>query len=94
MKPALNYLLRALCLLAYALAAAQLAGLLPAGDFERMPMVAAVLLGVHAVELVFMFKHVRRYPGPLVLSAVLTLLFGLLHWQPLAAQAARGPRHG
>ena len=31
-----------------------------------------------------MFRHVRRYRGPLALSVLLTLLFGLLHWKPLA----------
>jgi hypothetical protein len=94
MKLAINYLLRGLCLLAYALAAAQLAGLLPPGPFERTPVVAGVLLALHAAELVFMFRHVRLYPGPLALSVLLTLLFGLLHWQPLAAQQARPPHHG
>lgn len=51
---------------------------------------ALVLLAVHAVELVFTVQHVRRYPGPLALSLVLTLLYGLLHWKPLADQAAPG----
>ena len=36
-----------------------------------------------------MFKHVRLYRGPLAASVVLTLLFGLLHWKPMADQAAR-----
>ena len=36
-----------------------------------------------------MYKHVRLYRGPLAASVVLTLLFGLLHWKPLADQAAR-----
>ena len=31
-----------------------------------------------------MFKHVRKYRGPLAVSVLLTLLFGLLHWKPLA----------
>ena len=61
------------CLAAYALA---LAG--------RMLSVSAVLLTLHVLELVFMFKHVRKYRGPLAVSVLLTLLFGLLHWKPLA----------
>jgi uncharacterized membrane protein (UPF0136 family) len=94
MKLAVNLLLRALCLLAYATALAKLAGLLPAGTFDRAPMVAGVLLALHAAELLFMFRHVRLYRGALAVSVLLTLLFGLLHWKPLADQAARTSRRG
>jgi uncharacterized membrane protein (UPF0136 family) len=94
MKLAVNLLLRALCLLAYAMALAKLAGLLPAGTFDRAPMVAGVLLALHAAELLFMFRHVRLYRGALAVSVLLTLLFGLLHWKPLADQAARASRQG
>jgi uncharacterized membrane protein (UPF0136 family) len=94
MKLAVNLLLRALCLLAYAMALAKLAGLLPAGTFDRAPMVAGVLLALHAAELLFMFRHVRLYRGALAVSVLLTLLFGLLHWKPLADQAARTSRQG
>jgi hypothetical protein len=38
-----------------------------------------------------MFKHVRRYAGPLWVSMVLTMLFGLLHWKPLADGARSTP---
>ncbi len=93
MKLAINYVLRALCLLVYAVAAAKLAGWLPAGTFDRTPLVAGALLAIHAAELVFKFRQVRLYPGPLALSIVLTLLFGLLHWKPLAdAQASAAGR--
>ena len=37
----------------------------------------------HAVELLVAFNAVKRYPGPLIDSIGLTLLFGLLHWLPL-----------
>lgn len=90
MNPTLNLVLRALCLLAYAMAIAKLGGLLPAGSFERAPLVAGVLLLVHAAELLFMFKHVRLYKGPLATSVLLTLLFGLLHWKPLADRQRKG----
>ena len=72
------------CLAAYALALAGLAGLLGSDLSARMQNVAAVLLILHALEVVFMFKHVRKYRGPLLVSVLLTLLFGLLHWKPLA----------
>ena len=74
MKLVINYLLRALCLLAYTAAWARMAGLLPEGLFDRAPLVAIVLLALHAAELVFMFKHVRLYRGALATSVLLTLV--------------------
>lgn len=50
---------------------------------------ALLLLGIHALEVLFAFKHVRLYKGPLAVSVVLTLLFGLLHWKPLAQASAK-----
>ena len=88
----MNLALKAACIAAYLLAAASLAGWLPPDAMPRVVWVAVGLLIVHAVELVLAFKHVRRYRGPLALSVLLTLLFGLLHWKPLAdAQAPAGP---
>jgi hypothetical protein len=86
MKMAINYFFRALCLLVYAMAAASLIGLLPDDQFSRAPKVAVVLLALHVIELVFVMKQVRLYKGPLAVSVALTLLFGLLHWKPLAQQ--------
>jgi uncharacterized protein YhhL (DUF1145 family) len=77
-------ILKIACLIAYAMALAGLAGLLGSDLSARMQNVAAVLLILHALEVVFMFKHVRKYRGPLLVSVLLTLLFGLLHWKPLA----------
>lgn len=94
MKPAVNGLLRALCLLAYAMAIAKLAGLLPAGSFDRAPLVAAVLLAVHVAELPFAFRHLHRYQGTLAMSVLLTLLFGLMHWKPLADRPSQPPTRG
>jgi len=84
-------LLKAACLLTYALALAVLAQSLPASWAMLAglaPKAAAALLLVHALELLLFFKHVRRYPGSLLASAVLTLLFGLMHWRPLAKASA------
>lgn len=41
-----------------------------------------------------MFKQVRLYHGPLAVSMLLTLLFGLLKWKPLAdaQKGCRPPR--
>jgi hypothetical protein len=89
----MNYLLRAACIAAYVLALASLGGFLPEGLFSRVQLIAVVLLALHVLELVFMFKYVRLYRGSLAVSVVLTLLFGLLHWLPLArAQAAAQAR--
>jgi hypothetical protein len=49
------------------------------------------LLAIHVAELLFVFKHVRLYTGPLAVSVLLTLLFGLLHWKPLADAAVAAP---
>ncbi len=77
-------LLKAGCLLIYAMALAGLVGLPPAGLASTMQTVALALLVIHALETLVMFRHVRLYPGPLAISVVLSLLFGLLHWKPLA----------
>lgn len=94
MPAVVNTFFRGLCLVVYALALAKLAGLLPAETLGRVVWVAGGLLAIHALELVFVFKHVRLYRGALGLSVVLTLLFGLLHWKPLADAQARGTRQG
>jgi uncharacterized protein YhhL (DUF1145 family) len=83
----LNSVLKAACLIVYALALVGLAGLLPAGLSGPVQTVAAILLLLHVLELLFFFKHVRKYTGPLAVSVLLTLLFGLLHWKPLADAA-------
>jgi hypothetical protein len=84
------FVLKAACLAVYALALAGLAGLLPSGLAGNMQTIALVMLAAHAVELAMMFKHVKRYPGPLAISMLLTMLFGLLHWKPLADAAKKG----
>lgn len=83
------FVLKAVCLGIYALAMAGLAGLLPSGLAGSMQTIALVMLAVHVVELAVMFKHVKRYPGPLAISIVLAMLFGLLHWKPLADAAKK-----
>ncbi len=81
--------IKILLLALYASALAGLAGLLPSSLANPIEMIAVALLLIHALECLLMFKHVRRYPGSLAVSVLLTLLFGLLHWKPLAAQHAK-----
>lgn len=82
-------LFKAALLALYALALAGLAGFLPAGLSSTLQNIALVTLIIHVLECVAMFKHVRLYHGPLAMSVMLTLLFGLLHWKPLADAKAK-----
>jgi hypothetical protein len=85
-------ILKAACLATFALGLAGLSGLLPQNLSGVMQGIALALLAIHVLELALMFRHVRLYQGPLALSVLLTLLFGLLHWKPLAdARARSGP---
>jgi len=68
-----------------------LAALLGAWTSPWSPAVqkgALLLLAVHTLELALVFRRVRLYQGSLLSSVLLTLLFGLLHWQPLGAQTS------
>lgn len=87
--PMIRFMLKVGCIALYVAALAGLAGLLPDGLGRTAEAIAAVVLLVHAIELFFAFGDVRRYRGPLALSVVLTLLFGMLHWKPLADAGAK-----
>ena len=80
----LNPLLKALPWALYALAAASLVWTPPHDAGPVLRRIALVVLAVHGVELLVVYKHVRLYRGPFFVSMPLTLLFGLLHWKPLA----------
>ena len=82
-------LLKAGCLLIYGLALAAFFGHLPGAVGHALQTLALVFGVVHVLEVVVMYPKVRLYPGPLAMSIVLTLLFGLLHWMPLAQQNKR-----
>ena len=84
MKSILNAVFKIGCLVVYAAALARLAGWLPPAAFPYSTWIAAGLLAAHAIEAVVFIKYLRLYRGPLAVSVVLTLLFGLLHWKPLA----------
>lgn len=86
----MNTLLKASCLAIYLLAIIGVFVALPLDAAKPIQYAAAFLLIGHAVELALFFKHVKRYPGPLLSSIALTLLFGFLHWLPLARAAGAG----
>ena len=87
-----NNFARCLCLLVFALGLLDGAGWLPASWSAALPLslahIAVLLLLIHVLELVVAKRYLSRYRGPLVASVALHLLFGLMHWKPLADAAA------
>lgn len=79
----MNDMLKASCLVIYLLAIVAAAGALPGGLASVVQWIAVLLVAGHVLELAVAFKAIQRYPGPLVDSIGLTLLFGFLHWRPL-----------
>ena len=80
----MNTFLRANCLAVYGLALLGLGVTLPGGFGPWIQGIAVALLAIHLLETLFAFKYLHRYRGPLALSVMLCLLFGLMHWLPLA----------
>jgi hypothetical protein len=74
------------CLVAYALGTAALAGLIHGPLASAAAIVTIALLGLHALELLYAFKFLHRHRGSMGVSVLLALLFGVLHWAPLARQ--------
>jgi uncharacterized protein YhhL (DUF1145 family) len=85
----LNTLSKALLSLTYLAALASLFVALPMDAGPVVQQLALVLLAVHVVECLVAFKYVKTYSGPLWVSVVLALLFGVLHWMPLARALRR-----
>ena len=69
---------------AYALALASLFVVLPMEAGPVVQRLALALLAVHALECLVAFKYIKSYAGSVYLSFVLAMLYGLLHWMPLA----------
>ncbi len=89
-----NTLSKVLLSVTYLVAILSLFVALPMGAAPVVQKLALALIAVHLLECVLAFKYVKSYPGPLLTSVVLALLFGLLHWMPLAKaarQAAADP---
>ena len=91
-KRPVNTAIKALLLATYALAIVSLFTTLPFGAGPLLRNASLLLLVIHLLELVVAFKHVKLYRGALATSVTLTMLYGLLHWKPLAdAQAHKLP---
>lgn len=88
-----NVLSKIVLLAVYGLALVSYATPLPlsADAIGWLRIVALVLLAAHLLEVVLCFRKVALHKGPLFDSVLLTLLFGFLHWKPLA-DAARQAR--
>lgn len=83
--------LKAGCIAIYLLAASSLFVTLPWGTGPLLQFVSVALVAVHALEAVFVFKFIKTYKGSLLTSLALSLLFGLLHWMPLAKASKQAP---
>lgn len=82
-----NTNLKAGMLALYALTILSLLVHIPGGSVLQTIML--VILIAHVGEVVACQKQIRLHKGPLIDSIALTLLFGFVHWKPLADQAAR-----
>ena len=82
-----NNNLKAGMLALYALTILSLIVAIPGGGVLQTIMLIIVI--AHVAEAVFCQKQIRLYQGPLIDSIALTLLFGFVHWKPLADKAAR-----
>jgi hypothetical protein len=76
------------CLVVYGLGLAGLVGLVHGPAAFIGEIFAIGLLGLHAFELLFAFRFLHRHRGSMAASIALALLFGVLHWAPLARQKA------
>lgn len=88
----INNLLRGVCLAIYLLALLGTTIDIPFGLVPAVQYAAIGLLAAHLLEVLVAYRSVRLYQGPLAVSVALTLLFGLLHWLPLAKEHARAVR--
>ena len=78
-----------ICLLFYAAALLSLFVEMPAVLEQVLQYGTLVLFAAHAIEIVVAFRYIKLYEGSLLISMVLTLLFGLFHWMPYKKRAAQ-----
>ena len=86
----MNALLKSGLVVVYALACISLVWPLPLDAGPWLQKISVILIAIHVLETIVMFKHVKKYQGPLSTSVVLSLLFGLLHWMPLSKANVKG----
>lgn len=88
----MNTLLRGVCVVVYLLALVGLFLPLPGTWGPIVRYGALLLLGGHVLEIFIAYRSIRRYPGGLAASLALTVLFGFLHWLPLARDGGRAAK--
>lgn len=88
----LNTFFKANLLAAYALALVSLFVVLPMEAGPVVQRLALALLAVHALECLIAFKYIKSYAGSVYLSFALAMLYGLLHWMPLAKAYRRSQK--
>lgn len=88
----MNTLLKAVCLAIYLGALVGLVVPLPGVWALIVAYGALLLLGGHVLEIFVAYRSIRRYPGGLAASLALTVLFGFLHWLPLARDGGRAAK--
>ena len=74
-------------LLFYAAALVSLSGDFPPLAAQLLQYGTLLLFTLHTLEAILCFRWVRMYEGPLVVSILLTLLFGFVHWMPYKKRA-------
>ncbi len=79
-----------ICLLFYAAALLSLMVEMPARLEQVLQYGTLLLFAAHAIEIVVAFRYIKLYEGSLVVSMLLTLLFGFVHWMPYKKRAAQG----
>jgi len=82
-------LLKACCLALYLGGLCSLLLPLPWPLRPWLELASLFVLVVHALQVPLAWRYVRRCPGTLGLSVLQTLLFGVLHWVPVAWASRR-----
>jgi hypothetical protein len=85
----MNGILKVLCLATYALALVAPFVALPLDAGPNLQKLALILIAAHVLELPIAYRHLAQYKGPFIDSVALSLLYGLLHWLPLAKASKR-----
>ena len=83
----LNLFFKATLIGVYLLAMASHLVAFPGDSGPMVQTTALALLLIHALECLAAYRYIKLYSGSLLHSLVLSLLFGLLHWMPLARKA-------
>ena len=83
----LNLFFKASLLVVYLLGLASHFVAFPGQGGPIVQTMSLALLLIHALECLLAYRYIKLYSGPLLVSLLLSLLFGLLHWLPLARKA-------